>query len=267
MSCKRSEIVAQAQAWVGLKESDGSHKKIIDIYNTLNPLPRGYKLKPTDAWCAGTTSALAIVCKATDIIPVECSCTKLIEKAKAMGIWVEADNHVPAPGDFLLSDWQDSGKSDNTGNPDHIGIVEKISGKTITIIEGNYSNAVKRRPLEVNGRYIRGYIVPKYDAEAVITVKEWQLAAIADGFRFPKYGADGEWGDECASVARNAIIKRRLVYRYKNLTRIVQKAVGVTVDGKCGKDTHNAIIAYQKKHGLAPDGEVGLNTWKKILEV
>ena len=47
--------------------------------------------------------------------------------------------------------------------PDHIGTVEKVEGSLITVIEGNYSNAVKRRVLEVNGRYIRGYICPKYD--------------------------------------------------------------------------------------------------------
>ena len=33
------------------------------------------------------------------------------------------------------------------------------------IIEGNCSDAVKRRTLKVNGRYIRGYGIPKYDAE------------------------------------------------------------------------------------------------------
>ena len=98
-------------------------------------------------------------------------------------------------------------------------------------------------------------------------VKEWQLAAIADGFKFPKYGADGAWGSECVSVASKAIVKRRLTYKYKNLTRIVQEAVGVAVDGKCGKNTEKAIIAYQKKHGLTADGEVGINTWKKILNI
>jgi hypothetical protein len=97
-------------------------------------------------------------------------------------------------------------------------------------------------------------------------VKEWQLAAIADGFKFPS-GADGIWGAECVSAARKAIVKRRLLYRYKNLTRIVQKAVGVPVDGKCGNNTSNAIKAYQKKHGLKPDGEVGLATWKVILNI
>lgn len=98
-------------------------------------------------------------------------------------------------------------------------------------------------------------------------VLEWQLAAIADGFKFPDYGADGAWGAECISVAKKAIVKKRLVYKYKNLTKIVQEAVGVTVDGKCGKNTRNAIIEYQKKHHLVADGEVGINTWQRILNI
>lgn len=101
--------------------------------------------------------------------------------------------------------------------------------------------------------------------EAKITVKDFQLAAIADGFRLPKYGCDGLWGAECESVAKRAIVKQRMVYIYKNLTKVVQKALGVKVDGLCGKDTRAAIIAYQKKHGLKADGEVGLMTWRSLL--
>lgn len=101
----------------------------------------------------------------------------------------------------------------------------------------------------------------------VCTVKEWQLAAIADGFKFPRYGADGMWGAECASVAKKAVVKKRLVYTNKNLTRIVQKAVGTTVDGKFGNNTKKAVVAYQKEKGLVADGEVGINTWLKILNI
>jgi surface antigen len=82
-----------------------------------------------------------------------------------MGIWVENDAYIPKGGDIIFYDWQDSGSGDNRGGSDHVGIVERVVGDTITIIEGNYSNSVKRRNIRVNGTYIRGYGVPKYDAE------------------------------------------------------------------------------------------------------
>ena len=102
---------------------------------------------------------------------------------------------------------------------------------------------------------------------AVTTVKEWQSAAIADGYKFPKYGADGKWGTECEGVAKKALCRKLSAYTNKNLTRIVQKAVGVTVDGLFGKNTDAAVRTYQKQNGLTVDGIVGLNTWKKILKV
>lgn len=98
-------------------------------------------------------------------------------------------------------------------------------------------------------------------------VFEWQKAAIKDGFKFPKYGADGKWGSECEAVAKKAVCKKRITYKYKNLTKIVQKAVGVAEDGLYGSKTKNAVKAYQKQNKLKADGAVGLNTWKKILEV
>ena len=98
-------------------------------------------------------------------------------------------------------------------------------------------------------------------------VLEWQNAAIADGFGFPKYGADGKWGNECEAVAKQAICKKRDTYKFINLTKIVQRAVGTTADGKFGNNTKNAVIAFQKINGLAADGCVGIETWKKILGV
>ena len=159
----RAAIVKLAKSWVGKKESDGSHKEIIDIYNSYTPHPRSYKVTYSDAWCAATVSALAIKLGYTDIIPVECSCYYMVEKAKQMGIWVENDGYVPKLGDIILYDWQDSGSGDNTGVPDHVGIVTKAGSTSFTVTEGNKSNAVGTRSMKVNGTYIRGFICPKYD--------------------------------------------------------------------------------------------------------
>ena len=158
----RAKIVSIAQSYIGCNERDGSHKKIIDLYNSHRPLARGYAVKYTDAWCSTFASAVAIQAGLTSISPTECGCQKHIELFKKLGSWQENDAYVPSPGDYIFYDWQDSGVGDNKGAADHVGIVEKVAGNTITVIEGNYSNAVKRRTLAVNGRYIRGYGVPKY---------------------------------------------------------------------------------------------------------
>lgn len=162
----RQKVVGIAQGWLGCNESDGSHKKIIDTYNAHKPLARSYAVKYTDAWCSTFASAVAIVAELTEIIPTECGCQKHIELFKKLDSWVENDGYIPEPGDYIFYDWQDSGYGDNAGGADHVGIVEKVAGSTITVIEGNYSNAVKRRNLQVNGRYIRGYGVPKYESKA-----------------------------------------------------------------------------------------------------
>lgn len=158
----RQAMVAKMQSWIGKNEADGSFREIIDIYNSHTPRARGYKLQYSDEWCAGTVSAAAIATGNTDAVPLEVSCHYMIEGAKAKGIWVENDGYVPQGGDIILYDWQDSGAGDNTGNPDHVGVVEYTSGGVIHVIEGNKGRKVARRELSVNGRYIRGFIVPKY---------------------------------------------------------------------------------------------------------
>lgn len=165
----RNAVVRLAQSWIGLKESDWSFKKIIDIYNSLpkEQRPRKVTMITGWPWCACTWSALAIQLGYMDIMPIEISCGKLIERAKDMGCWQENDGFIPAPGDGVLYDWDDSGVGDNTGWPDHIGIVEAVykDAGYFVVIEGNYDKAVKKRTISINGKFIRGFIVPKYDEE------------------------------------------------------------------------------------------------------
>ena len=249
MPTTREKIVKQAQSWLGCKESDGTHRKIIDVYNADKPLPRGYKVAYTDAWCATFVSACAIKCGATDIIPKECSCNKMIELFKGLGCWVESDAHVPSPGDILFFDWDDSGKGDNTGQSDHVGIVEKVSGGVITVIEGNYNNACKRRTIKVGGRYIRGYGVPKYtEAETSAPI----VKSVSVSLPVLSRGSKGE--------AVKTIQRILNVLGYTDATE--KKLV---VDGNFGAATLYALKAYQTANGLEVDGYCGANTWKSLL--
>ena len=192
----RQKIVSIMQGWIGLKRSDRSHAPIIDTYNGNKPLPRGYAVTYNDAYCATTTSAAAIKAGYTDIIPVECSCYYLIEKAKAMGIWQENDAYIPAPGDEVLYDWDDGpnyATADNRGTPEHVGMVEAVSGGTIKVMEGNMSGGVVgRRNLQVNGRYIRGFICPNYASKATEKAPEKSIDEIATEVLAGRWGNNPE---------------------------------------------------------------------------
>lgn len=162
----RQNLVNVAIGWLGCKEIDGSHKQIIDVYNSHKPLARGYAVKYTDAWCSTFASAVAIKAGLTDIIPTECGCEKHIQLFKNLGRWVENDAYTPDVGDYIFYDWDDNGTGDCTGSADHIGIVVSVSGTTIKVIEGNMSDAVGYRTIKVNAKYIRGYGIPNYASKA-----------------------------------------------------------------------------------------------------
>lgn len=165
----RKRIVDIALSWEGRKEGTAGHREIIDLYNSHTPRPRGYKMTYRDAWCAATVSAAAIKAGFEDIMPVECSCTQMIALYKKLGRWVENDGYVPKVGDLCFYDWQDSGRGDNTGTADHVGIVAAVKTGMFTVMEGNKGGSpdyVGRRNMAVNGRYIRGFATPNYASKA-----------------------------------------------------------------------------------------------------
>lgn len=160
----RMKVVNIMRAWVGGYEGGAIHKEILNTYNNHRPLAQGYVVKSWDAWCATTVSAAFIKAGMTSIAPTECSCPRMINLYKNIGRWVEADNYVGKPGDIVMYDWQDNGIGDNVGTADHVGVLESCDGKNMVIIEGNMSNGVGRRNLQVNARYIRGYCCPDFAA-------------------------------------------------------------------------------------------------------
>lgn len=180
----RQKVADTINAWVGSTRGSAGHKEILSIYNGHTPLARGYKVQPGDAYCATTVSAAYIKAGIADYTGTECGVGQFVEIAKAKGIWIERDDYVPKIGDAVCYDWQDDGKGDNTGWPDHIGIITAVSSSAFVATEGNMSGGkVGKRPLDVDGMYIRGFIAPPYAAIAKALTPQAK----------PWYEADGSW--------------------------------------------------------------------------
>lgn len=254
MAKTANTILGIARGWLGCKESDGSHKKIIDVYNSHKPLARGYKVKYTDSWCATFVSACAIKAGYTSIIPLECSCNKMIEKFQKMGRWTEDDAHVPHLGDVIFYDWQDNGKGDCKGTSEHVGYVEKVENGKITVIEGNKNDSVSRRVLNVNGRYIRGFGCPAYDNTTVQTVSK------------PQPNTSSALGTYV--VTASSLIVRTgpgTGYRRKKKSELTANArEHATFTGALKKGTRVTVKEFRDGWARIPSGWVCANYLKKV---
>lgn len=166
-SVARAKIVSKAVDDIGIRQGSKAHKKIIDTFNTVKP--DGAPMTYTAPWCDAYVSALAIETfgkeAAKEYFPLSYNCNTTIAKAQKMGIWKEDDAYKPKPGDLILYDWDDSGRGENKGSADHIGIVRYVTSDSIHVIEGNkgVTEQVGERIIAINGRYIRGFVTPKYD--------------------------------------------------------------------------------------------------------
>lgn len=166
----RQTYVDKMLSYVGAKRGNKMHKHIVDVYNSYLPHPRGHKLTMSDAWCAATVSAASIECGYENIIPIECSCNKQIALFRELAEWHEDENYVPNIGDICYYAWND-GKdypvTDCTIPANHVGVVvsvDEASGK-FKVCEGNKGDesVCGIRLVDVNGRYLRGFAIPKYD--------------------------------------------------------------------------------------------------------
>lgn len=252
----RRLIVTTAESYLGVKRSNKTHKPIIDIYNSVSPLPRGYKMTLKDDWCAAYVSAIAIKVGLNDIIPQECSCNQQIALWQQMGRWQEADDYKPSIGDVIYYDWQDStdyADTDNTNLSDHVGYVASIDRDNIKVIEGNKStqSVCGYRLLKVNGRYIRGYGLPDYASKA-LTMED--------------YESDDE------AIAIQLPILYKSVKGYEPSVKALQSLLNAygfscgMVDGSFGVKTQYALKSYQTANKLTVDGFCGKQSWTKLLK-
>lgn len=162
MACTVEQYLNVARSWLGAKESDGSHMRIINIYNSNLPLPRGYRMTSRDAWCACFVTVCAIQANAVDIIGKEIGVERhIVDVWKPMGIWIEDGRITPRAGDIVCYNYDDRTQP-NDGWADHVGIVERVAGNVVHTIEGNVSDSVARRQFTIGHGQIRGFARPRY---------------------------------------------------------------------------------------------------------
>ena len=277
----RARVCAQARLWLGRREADGSNRAIIDVYNQIVPLPRGYRLRYDDPWCAGFVSAVAQALGLCAWIFPECGCGPMIALYQAAGRWMEDDGYLPEPGDVIFYDWEDSGSGDNRGASDHVGLVYRVDGDLITVIEGNCADSVATRSIMRDARYIRGYGLPDYAAAAIVLTdpeepgetdelpdvievhsqegstppsESVQLPALPEGWCWVPLPVL-EIGDESEAVrAAQYLLKGRGF------------PVGwMGCDGAFGRLTESAVGKYQLDRGLERDGTIGPETWRALI--
>lgn len=162
----RMQVVETAQSYLGANEADGSHQRIIDLYNSHEPLAMGYQVQYTDSWCSTFVSAVAIQCGLTEIIPTECGCQRHIGLFQDIGRWEEQDSAIPLPGDLIFYDWDEKRPGDCTGWSDHVGIVVGTKWPFVKVIEGNRDDMVTYRVILLNDIQIRGFAKPDYASMA-----------------------------------------------------------------------------------------------------
>lgn len=259
----RQSVVDIFESWLGLKEADGSHMQIVDIYNSHKPLARGYALKKNDSWCAGAVSAAAIKAGLTDIMPTECGCGEMVKLYQELGRWMEDDSYTPDIGDVIFYDWQDTGKGDNTGWPDHVGVVVSVSGNTIKVIEGNKSDAVGYREIAVNGRYIRGYGLPDYASKATE----------AESSKVPEPAPEER--EEREEIYKMDMLKKGSRGNDVTIFESIMKKMGYyngAIDTIFGSGCVAACNAFQAKYPECgtngkPDSSFGPKCWAKALSL
>lgn len=136
-----------AKKYIGVVGYSKTHKEIIDYYNkNCKPLPRGYKVKYNDEWCATFVSFILLHFNCVKP-PFECGADRMYRKClKNKQIYKK-----PKVNDIVFYSWKCN------GYVNHVGIVSKINGDMITVIEGNKGNKVGTRNIKYNSKYIMGF--------------------------------------------------------------------------------------------------------------
>lgn len=270
-----ADVIAVLQHWIGKSRAKGTHKDIIDLYNSYTPRARGYKVTYTDDYCATTVSAAFIACGAVDLIGgTECGVERMIEDVfKPDGIWKEDGSITPQVGDIICYNWDD-GSQPNDGWADHIGVIESVDrqSKSFVVIEGNMNGVVGRRTVSIGWGYIRGFAQPKYAAASNGSGSNTQPGQSNASKTLSSEKSVGKYTGIFPALPPRGYYQNGdgifALINYPTQIKRIQKFLNwaldanIAVDGKYGSQTAAAVNRFKKKVGLKQDGCWNLSTLK-----
>ena len=194
------DVLSVMRGWMGIREADNRHQEIIDIYDSISPLPRTYTVQYDDEWCDTTVSAASIVAGATHLTSRECGVQvhasvwynqfpdgwhpmeELYDyNGSSYAAWQTGDpiytlsaENPPMPGDIILYDWGNNNDGTDDHHADHIGYVESVDtvNQNILTIEGNTSTRVYQRLYGYSSNKWAGYFRPAYTSNRARSGRE-----------------------------------------------------------------------------------------------
>lgn len=181
---------------------------------------------------------------------------------KKRGRYIKRGKGTPKRGDVIYF------YSSSKGRIGHVGIVYKVSGKTVYTIEGNTSGAsslvtngggVRKKSYSMSSTYIDGYGSVDYSVlgdtenkpveglrrgDHGTAVEKLQRALLIwDAGCLPKWGADGDFGEETEKALK-----------------AYQKAAGLPVTGVYDEATRTKLTSIGKAKKVKATGDVNVRS-------
>lgn len=143
----------------------GQRNQVVDLYNSVRPLPLGYKVKYEDLLCATYVSSIFIRLGWTDIVPPNPRAWQLYEIMAALDCGVQDSKRTPEIGDLIFF-----GINKKVSGITHVGIVTEVKGTQIYYYD--IQSVVGRHTCPVGYSSIWGYGVPDYASKDLEPIPE-----------------------------------------------------------------------------------------------
>lgn len=190
-------------------------------------------------------------------------CLYSAEYYKQAGRW---HKNAPNPGDQIFFSY-------SPGEYSHTGIVEQVSGDTVTTIEGNTSDSVGRRTYNIGNQSIAGYGTPNWklvedwvvvENGHIVNSSEWAKdddTATAVLKPTPPSTENHSWQPPLLKYAPDDYFDAACVLQ--GILRCRNWDCG-KVDGYFGAKTQAAVNRARRFFGMDADGICDAELWKRL---